>query len=75
MLRDHPSLGTQFASSDPGRAIVDAPCTRTGQETLMRIAVLSDIHGNNWALDAVLRDLDDARVEQVVNLGDCRPFS
>lgn len=37
----------------------------------MRIAVLSDIHGNAWALDAVLAELDEAKADRVVNLGDC----
>jgi len=37
----------------------------------MRIAVLSDIHGNEWALDAVLEELAVARVDRVLNLGDC----
>lgn len=37
----------------------------------MRIGVLSDIHGNVWALDAVLAELDAAGVDRVVNLGDC----
>lgn len=37
----------------------------------MRIGVLSDIHGNAWALDAVLAELDVASVERVLNLGDC----
>lgn len=37
----------------------------------MRIAVLSDIHGNAWALDAVLAELDRLQVEGAVNLGDC----
>ena len=36
----------------------------------MRIAVLSDIHGNLEALKAVLRDLADRRVDTIVNLGD-----
>lgn len=36
----------------------------------MRIAALSDIHGNLWALDAVLADLAGRRVNLVVNLGD-----
>jgi len=36
----------------------------------MRIAVLSDIHGNLPALEAVLRDLSDRTVDAVVNLGD-----
>ncbi|MYN04844.1 metallophosphoesterase [Pseudoduganella sp. DS3] len=36
----------------------------------MRIAVLSDIHGNLWALDAVLDDLARRNVDVTVNLGD-----
>lgn len=36
----------------------------------MRIAVLSDIHGNLWALDAVLADLARRAVDVTVNLGD-----
>jgi predicted phosphodiesterase len=36
----------------------------------MRIALLSDIHGNLVALDATLSDLAQQRVEQVVCLGD-----
>jgi predicted phosphodiesterase len=36
----------------------------------MRIAVLSDIHGNLEALKAVLRDLADRRADTIVNLGD-----
>lgn len=35
------------------------------------LAVLADIHGNRWALDAVLADLDRRGVAQIVNLGDC----
>jgi putative phosphoesterase len=36
----------------------------------MRIAVISDIHGNCFALDAVLADLQRAPADQVVCLGD-----
>jgi putative phosphoesterase len=36
-----------------------------------RIAVLSDIHGNVWALDAVLAELAREGVDEVINLGDC----
>jgi len=36
----------------------------------MKIAVLSDIHGNRWALEAVVEDLHRRRVDRVVNLGD-----
>lgn len=37
----------------------------------MRIAVLSDIHGNLPALEAVLADLRAHAPDLVVNLGDC----
>lgn len=36
----------------------------------MRIAVMSDIHGNLWALDAVLADIARRKVDVTVNLGD-----
>lgn len=34
------------------------------------IAVLSDIHGNQWALEAVLADIRQRGIERIVNLGD-----
>ncbi len=37
----------------------------------MRLAVLSDIHGNADALAAVLDDLKDRAPDAIVNLGDC----
>ena len=37
----------------------------------MKLAVLSDIHGNIRALNAVIRDLGRYEVDQVANLGDC----
>ncbi len=37
----------------------------------MRWAVISDVHGNVRALDAVLADVCERNVEAVVNLGDC----
>lgn len=36
----------------------------------MRIAAISDIHGNLFALDAVLLDIDRRGVDVIVNLGD-----
>ncbi len=36
----------------------------------MRLAVISDIHGNSAALDAVLDDIAGRGVDQTVNLGD-----
>src|ERR1700678_2914314 len=36
----------------------------------MKIAALSDIHGNLFALDAVLADIDRRGADLIVNLGD-----
>jgi predicted phosphodiesterase len=35
------------------------------------VAVLSDIHGNSWALAAVLDDIRRRGIRDMVNLGDC----
>lgn len=35
------------------------------------IAVISDIHGNRWALESVLEDVERRGIRVVVNLGDC----
>ena len=45
-------------------------CPLTSGDTRMRLAVISDIHGNCVALDAVLQHLQAARIDQVVCLGD-----
>ncbi len=34
------------------------------------LAVIADIHGNRWALEAVLQDIDRRGIQQTVNLGD-----
>jgi putative phosphoesterase len=39
--------------------------------TEIRIAVISDIHGNRWALEAVLNDIKKRKISKIVNLGDC----
>ncbi len=36
-----------------------------------QLAVLSDIHGNRWALEAVLEDIKQREIKHIVNLGDC----
>jgi len=38
--------------------------------TVQKIAVLSDIHGNIAALEAVVNDMNQKGVDQVINLGD-----
>jgi putative phosphoesterase len=34
------------------------------------LAVISDIHGNSWALAAVLKDIQSRQLKNVINLGD-----
>ncbi len=36
-----------------------------------QIAVIADIHGNTWALDAVLADIKRREITRIANLGDC----
>jgi len=36
----------------------------------MKIAILSDIHGNSWALSAVLTDIKSKNIPTIFNLGD-----
>lgn len=36
----------------------------------MRIAIFSDVHGNRFALEAVLREIEAARPDAIANLGD-----
>jgi putative phosphoesterase len=35
------------------------------------IAIISDVHGNRWALEAVLADIRSREIDKIVNLGDC----
>ncbi len=35
-----------------------------------KFAVISDIHGNSWALKAVLNDIESRRINAIFNLGD-----
>ncbi len=37
----------------------------------LQVAVFSDIHGNRWALEAVLKDIKRRGIRDIVNLGDC----
>jgi putative phosphoesterase len=36
-----------------------------------KIAVISDIHGNRWAFEAVLEDIERRGISRILNLGDC----
>ncbi len=38
--------------------------------TTNSIAILSDIHGNRWALEAILEDLGKRNIKRIINLGD-----
>ena len=44
--------------------------TLSGRNERMRIAVISDIHGNLGALEAVLTDIDRQACDCTLNLGD-----
>jgi putative phosphoesterase len=35
-----------------------------------KFAVISDIHGNSWALEAVLKDIESRNIDTIFNLGD-----
>ena len=35
-----------------------------------KIAIISDIHGNSWALEAVLEDIQKRNIVEILNLGD-----
>lgn len=35
-----------------------------------KIAIISDIHGNSWALQSVLNDMRSKKIDQIFNLGD-----
>lgn len=37
----------------------------------MRIALIADVHGNRWALEAVMADIERRRCDLILNLGDC----
>ena len=34
------------------------------------LAIIADTHGNRWALEAVLQDIDRRNISQIINLGD-----
>ena len=36
----------------------------------MKLAIISDIHGNLYALMRVLEDIDDEKVDSIICLGD-----
>lgn len=35
-----------------------------------KIAVLSDIHGNSWALEEVIKDIEKRGIKNIIDLGD-----
>ncbi|MDY0019957.1 MAG: metallophosphoesterase family protein [Anaerolineae bacterium] len=38
---------------------------------MIEVAVISDVHGNRWALEAVLADITRRGIRRMMNLGDC----
>jgi len=57
----------------PSRAGQDVKIRRGGPAMAepTSIAAIADVHGNRWALDAVLADIRRRGIERIVNLGDC----
>jgi len=39
-------------------------------DTPSTVAVIADVHGNRWALEAVLEDIQRRGIQQIINLGD-----
>jgi len=39
--------------------------------TVEKVAVISDVHGNRWALEVVLGDIERRDIAVIFNLGDC----
>jgi predicted phosphodiesterase len=57
--------------AENGLLLMDMRGVMRGEETLPpSLAVVADVHGNRWALEAVLRDIDRRGVQRIVNLGD-----
>jgi predicted phosphodiesterase len=46
------------------------PAMSQAQSQPVTFAAIADVHGNRWALEAVLADIDRRGVAQIVNLGD-----
>jgi putative phosphoesterase len=43
----------------------------TSRNNIVKLAVIADIHGNHLALEAVINDIEQHEVTDIVNLGDC----
>ncbi len=55
---------------DTVKSIGSAHAAAISRKPMARLAVISDIHGNLVAFEEVLRDIDSARVDAVLCLGD-----
>src|SRR5689334_6787722 len=53
----------------------EAPTGRVAGQSVMKYAVLSDVHANLPALEAVLRDIDSRRVDAIYHLGDLTGYA
>eukprot|EP01038_Epipyxis_sp_PR26KG_P018882 gene18882-26737_t len=60
-------LATTFAEIYLGASA----CVQLSRIDQMRVAVIADIHGNHLALEAVLSDIAQQGINDVINLGDC----
>ena len=50
--------------------IIEISRGSASEETPLKFAILSDIHGNRWALAAVLEDAKRRGITRFINLGD-----
>ena len=53
----------------------EAPTGRVAGQSVMKYAVVSDVHANLPALEAVLRDIDSRRVDAIYHLGDLTGYA
>src|SRR6185437_15729287 len=64
------SAGTLVRHSSAATASQPAARTTTVASRPMRVAVISDVHANEHALEAVLREIDEAAPDELWCLGD-----
>ncbi len=64
------SSAASRGATRPARAAAAAEVRPTGETVEMKVAVVSDIHGNRQALEAVLEAIDASECEELWCLGD-----
>lgn len=61
------------AASAPGYSILLTAISSSGEDPIMRIAAIYDIHANLSALEAVLQEIRQAEVDRIIVGGDVLP--